>query len=532
MTRALAPALILAFVALMASPARATDTTVAAGETLTLTQDLVLSGGDNLTIAGMAEKPCTVEGGNFEIKTSGKWTGKVKVSHCTLKLLGKPQPIIKFTDSSSPYPQVKIEAKDAPAIELTGDGDADINFGHVTFDECNAVRIKTEGNSAVAVRNCTVMKNALTPASEQPATSRSAFVFEGGSKAKKFFQGNRTLKGQCDFHTPNMLVGGDRDEDSNFFLGHRAKVDASGSGTVVRGNYIHMDIMHDPNIAYWSQVSTFTSGGGVLVEHNIIRDGEWIVQFVEGEFRYNVICDANDHDLMRNGSVGCIHHNLWLCTPPKHIAGEILAAVAVIYKPKAGQEGFEFYNNVMDGCDVYPSPGLMTGKEELVKSVRNNVFCNFKLTPKRIREPNAIIIGDGGGLEYSDYNFFYNPKSATPTIYTAGVKDKEIGSDGFAKHDNPPAGKAEAQVDPKFKGPLPREFPFKDEDILAGKVTMSKMLSSFRDAYTPAEGSPLIDAGDPADGPGTDMGLVDVGKPAKADGFGKFGAAATSKPSK
>jgi hypothetical protein len=38
------------------------------------------------------------------------------------------------------------------------------------------------------------------------------------------------------------------------------------------------------------------------------------------------------------------------------------------------------------------------------------------------------------------------------------------------------------------------------------------MLARFRELYTPAEGSPLIDAGDPADGPGTDIGPVPAGK--------------------
>ena len=46
-------------------------------------------------------------------------------------------------------------------------------------------------------------------------------------------------------------------------------------------------------------------------------------------------------------------------------------------------------------------------------------------------------------------------------------------------------------------------FAFADDDIKSGKVTVSKILAFYRDAYTPAPGSPLIDAGDPADGEGT-----------------------------
>ena len=45
-------------------------------------------------------------------------------------------------------------------------------------------------------------------------------------------------------------------------------------------------------------------------------------------------------------------------------------------------------------------------------------------------------------------------------------------------------------------------------------MTVSKILARYREIYRPAEGSPLIDAGDPADGDGTDLGAVDAGKPA------------------
>ena len=85
---------------------------------------------------------------------------------------------------------------------------------------------------------------------------------------------------------------------------------------------------------------------------------------------------------------------------------------------------------------------------------------------------------------------------------------------GFALNDLPRGGAVDAQVEPKFAGPIPSEFPWKDDEIKAGKVPVSKMLEVYRKAYAPAPGSPLIDAGDPADGPGTDIGAVDAGVPA------------------
>jgi hypothetical protein len=78
-------------------------------------------------------------------------------------------------------------------------------------------------------------------------------------------------------------------------------------------------------------------------------------------------------------------------------------------------------------------------------------------------------------------------------------------------------------VDPKFKGPLPKAFPFSDDDIKSGKVAVSKILAFYRSAYTPAEGSPLNGAGDPADGKGTNIGAIGSETKTAADQFGRFG---------
>src|SRR5206468_2729975 len=111
---------------------------------------------------------------------------------------------------------------------------------------------------------------------------------------------------------------------------------------------------------------------------------------------------------------------------------------------------------------------------------------------------------------------FYSPLAKVKKNYAIGVQGKTERKDaGFALNDLPRAGAANDQVDPKFKGPIPATFAFSDDDIKAGKVTVSKILAHYRDAYTPSPGSPLIDAGDPADGEGTDIGAVDAGKPGK-----------------
>ncbi len=93
---------------------------------------------------------------------------------------------------------------------------------------------------------------------------------------------------------------------------------------------------------------------------------------------------------------------------------------------------------------------------------------------------------------------------------------------GFARHDIPQGGAIDEQADPRFRGPLPKSFPFADDDIQARRVGVSKILAFYREAYSPAEGSPLTGAGDPADGPGSYIGAVGETKDA-SDMFGLFG---------
>jgi len=489
------------------------------GETLTLTDDLILTGEDVLEVNGTPEKPCMIVGNGHQVKTQGEWTGRLKMVHCTLRQVGKTQKVIKIPDPKGGWPGFKIEDPDVPAFDVTASGSAEMVIEQCVFGECSFLRFTNNGNSTMTFRGNTVLENALFPVSEQPSTSRPCFFAQGRSSARKLFQGNRIYKGWCEFRSSNWLIGGDRDEESNLIIGIRAKIEAAGSGTVIRGNYVHVLLLGSqvpPHFAYWSQVSTFTAGAGTLSEHNVIRDGEWIVRFVEGEFRHNLICDINDHDLCQNGSVGRIHHNIFFAGKPEHGPGSMFACIAVIYAPKEPGGGIEIWNNVFDGCGTLPVPGIGVSKGAFVKSLRNNVF--FNLLGKAMVGPSwdeKTVTPLPERLGYSDYNLFYNPDAPTRDNYAVGVAGKTERKDaGFALNDVHRGGPRDEQVDPKFTGPLPKVFPFKDEDIKAGRVTVSQILGFFRRAYAPAPGSPLIDAGDPADGEGTDIGAVDAGKPA------------------
>jgi len=53
-------------------------------------------------------------------------------------------------------------------------------------------------------------------------------------------------------------------------------------------------------------------------------------------------------------------------------------------------------------------------------------------------------------------------------------------------------------------------------------ITVRDALSLYRTRYQPKAGSPAIDTGDPAGGPGNDAGAVGSGTVNAADRFGQF----------
>jgi hypothetical protein len=505
-------------------PANAAPLVVAAGETHTLKDDLVLDGSDVVDIQGTAEKPCTLVADRHVIRSGKKWTGSLKMTHCTIRELGGLPKRGKNGQITGPGPN---------AIDLTIGGKGRFVVENCTFDACSAIRLQTNDSSGVIFRNNTILENSVVAISKDIGNSGDFFTATGNSKEKKLFQANFIPRGKVILRAPNWLVGGDSDADSNLFIGYRIGIVADGDGTIVRGNYFHLRMPITKEFPYWSQISVFTTGAAVVAEHNVIRDGEWIVRFVEGEFRYNVITDIVDHDLMQNGSIGRIHHNLFLAGTSDHRHGSMSGCIAVIYAPKKKGGGIEIFNNVFDGGGRLNVPAIEVSPQAIVKSVRNNVFFNFAHSEKYFKRPQAMIRMSWNEepkeekparLGYADYNLFYSPAAKGKRNYLLSVAGKTERKDaGFGLNDIPRAGKIDEQADPRFKGPIPKGFPFTNDDIKARKVGVSKMLAFYREAYTPAEDSPLIGGGDPADGAGTNIGAIGAAKPSDQDRFGKFG---------
>ena len=209
------------------------------------------------------------------------------------------------------------------------------------------------------------------------------------------------------------------------------------------------------------------------------------------------------------------------------------ACIAIIYPPKQPGEGIEIFNNVFDGGGRLDVPAIEVSPKAFVKTLRNNVFYNFAHSEKYFKRPQAMIRMSWNDepaeekparLGYADYNLFYSPGAKARRNYLLSVPGKrERLDDGFGRSDVPAGGKIDDQADPKFVGPVPKAFPFSDEDIKARKVGVAKILATYREAYTPAPGSPLIGSGDPADGAGTNIGAIGSARPSDIDRFGRFG---------
>jgi hypothetical protein len=508
------------------SPVSAAPVVVEAGQTLTLTEDLVLNGTDTLEIKGTAGKPCTLVGNRHRVRTGDNWTGSLRITHCTIKDLGG---LPKRGETTG-----LITGNGPAAFDLKAGGTGEVTIENCTLDACSAVHLQTNGTATAAVRNNTILDTSVVAITKNVEHSGDAFVASGNSTGRKVFQGNFVPRGKVIVRGPNWLVGGDHDADSNLFIGMRIGIVADGAGTVVRGNYFHLLMPLSKEYPYWSQVSVFTTGRQVVGEHNVIRDGEWIVRFVEGEFRYNLVTDIIDHDLVQTGSYGRLHHNLFLAGDPGHWAGSMSGCIMVVYPPKNPGDAIEVFNNVFDGGNRLDVPGIEVCPGGAVKSVRNNVFFNFAHKERYFKRPQAAIRmmwnedpaeEKPARLGYADYNLFFNPAAKTPRNYLLSVPGKAERKDaGFGLNDIPRGGKVDEQADPRFKGPVPKQFPFDDDDIKARKVVVSRILAFYRDAYTPGAGSPLIGAGDPADGRGSYIGAVGTGADSPNDFFGRHGA--------
>ena len=503
---------VLALCALLAAVdgAEANSRTIRAGQIVGISEDIVLSGDDVFEVLGTAERPCRLDANGQQIRTSGDWQGRVQIQHCELRAFGSAA---------------------RPAIDLTSAGSGEqIVIEHTAFFSSGAIHLNNAGESATVFCHNRLDANSYLPVTNQPDSSPPVFRASGRSPAKKRFRGNFVGKSIVLFEdTRNWQIGGLLDEESNVFIGLRSSLSIFRSAEMhVCGNYVHTEI---PSFR-WSQVHTLQVGGpspGLVVEHNILRHGQWVVRGLEGEFRYNLVLDADGHNFIIGPRAGThIHHNIFARYTT--VDPNLNATIGVIYKG----DGIEIFNNTFDGggpdtARPWHVPTIEVGPEAHLASLRNNVFYNH---PTRFSSGSATVrpgfsekqTSPGPPrLGYADFNLFYNPDARERQNYALSVAGKTERTDaGFGLHDVPAGGETNAQVKPQFRGPIPRKFEFSDDEIASRKVTVRQILAAYRRAYSPAEGSPLIAAGDPADGAGSFIGAVGAGERSPGDRFGNW----------
>ncbi|TMQ28599.1 MAG: hypothetical protein E6J90_00295 [Deltaproteobacteria bacterium] len=447
------------------------------GPKMDLTSDLVLSGSTSFELIGSASSPAVLTSSNgSRIRSAAGWTGHLTIRNADVIGLGKMD-----------VPGIEVIVTSTNALEITDS----------IFDRCGPPALTASDRATMTIRGNTFQPNILTPVNDQAdyAGSHPSLVLAGNSSGAKVFAGNNVGVSFVRFDgSSHWLVGGDHDTDGNIFMGVRAGMEFdSVTDITIRGNFS----FHRYPFG-WSQGHNLDFEGDtanpILVEHNVFRSSSWMIQSLVGEFRYNLLVDNINEAFFRSYDTGTrVHHNVLVnCGFQRAFlpSGGVLFAAGT------------FDANTIDvgGAQLgwINSPFIPSDSQHHLTSLRNNVFTGFAYD----QSTNVV---ESGAATSADYNAFYNPDT---------TKLRPYGDTGLGSHD--------VHTDPRFAQPRSIPFPIGDGDVWRRRVTVSQILALYRSIYTPASGSPLIDAGDPAS-TGVDIGAVGAGVADPADKFGRFG---------
>src|SRR5882672_2188709 len=494
-------------VVFVAGAAGAAPVTIAAGQTYALSADLTLRGADTLDANGTPSSPCIIVGNGHAI-VANSLTGHVKIQNCAIQGLGGAM-------------------ETTPALDLTAQDGADVTITGSTFDASGSIRLHMNGTSTATFNDNLLKDTGIAYIEDELMGSMyvPAFHADGSSTGTKVFQGNRIYRSAAWFDgVTDWLIGGYDDQFSNVLVGHRGVIRVRGNHVKVVGNFINPQYpLTSPDVENLV-VGSDDSAPDLVVEHNVVRSGEWVLRECQGEVRYNLIADMNGHAWIKGPHDCNVHHNVFVnyATPdPNREAG----IDAVYFTPH-----LNVYNNTFDGGGKVANlgvPAIHAGRGRLIERVHSNAITNFIIpsqwaaissTDDETQYDTNPPPGDAR-MHYADYNLFYNPDSPSQTDYSIAVEPNDMtpltkGSAGFAMRD--------VHAAPAFKGPLPTAFPFATADVQAGTVTVSTILAHYRDLYTPGSGSPLTGAGDPMGGANNNIGAVGQGAKDPNDQFGTF----------
>jgi len=463
---------------------------VTRANTVTLTQDLVLTGATNLTW-----EKATVRGNGFKVRSDANWTGSVVIRDSFVTGLGNYA--VSGIDVATRGGSVVIE--------------------DTIFEGTGAVFVRVDGTGGITVRkNEFRSSNLIKFVSSNPGMS-PVFLASGNTTGVKVFQANRVGAGIVRFEgMSGWLIGGSTDAESNILIGPRCVIALAGCRNLqVRGNYMNHDYYGG-----WSQGFNLYCENcqDILAEHNVIRHSSWPVQSFAGEFRYNLIVDSG-HNWVRTLTTGTkMHHNLLVHA--SHGGG--VNSGVWLYN---GRKDVAIYNNTFDGGSpvvrAFESPMIEISTGCSLSSLRNNIFTGLaapeNVLPRPVVARGANEKDSDSRVAYADYNCFFNPQSPRAAHY----------ADGIAADKTP--GTHDVDADPRYAEGRIIPYPVNQAEVWKGNYKVSQVLTYYRERYVPAGGSPVIGAGDPADGKSSYIGAIGPGKDAPDDLFGRFGTLADSR---
>jgi hypothetical protein len=281
----------------------------------------------------------------------------------------------------------------------------------------------------------------------------------------------------------------------------------NASNAAIQGNYLR----HDYNGGFSQGFNLLMQGasGQALAEHNVIRGGSWPVQGFGGEFRYNLVIDSG-HNFWRSAGDGTqIHHNVFAHTSGPNTGYE------GGFKFYGGETGLAIYNNTFDvGGSIgrFDAAAFNIGSGSVISSIRNNLFTRFSNVSSTFS--GAFVSTPDGvpatpRVTSADYNAWFNPLATSSMSYLAGVVASTPG-----EHD--------VVGNPFLAGQPESPYRISEGCIWLKTCSVGQVLSHYREMYRPAAGSPLINAGDPADGAGTAIGAVGPNTSNPVDRFGRI----------
>jgi hypothetical protein len=392
-----------------------------------------------------------------------------------------------------------------PGISVATSGSVSIQDS--IFEATGAMQFATQGGATVTVRNNELRANNLiTYVADDPSVP-VVLELSAGNGGARTVQGNRIGGGLLRINGGDgWQIGGLAAGEGNVLIGVRAVLDlVNSSNDLIQGNYLHHDYHGGFSQGYnlWLEGSS----GNELAEHNVIRGGSWPIQSFGGEFRYNLVIDSG-HDFWRSAADNTqIHHNVFA-----HASG-LNTGYDGGLKVYGGESGLDIYNNTFDLAGAiggFDAPAFNIGSGSLFQSIRNNLFTAFIDVSATF---GAALVSSDGAVDSprvasADYNGWFNPLAPHSTRYLPGIVSS-------------PPGLHDVQANPQLAGPAEVPYRMSEGCIWLGSCTTGQVLAHYREIYAPTAGSPLINAGSPADGLGAFIGAVGLNGSHSLDLFGR-----------